>query len=175
MARRCFHADFFFRFSFLSWCLPLHSPSLPLSLNHIPFCLHFIFSWIIYMFTTRTLSPAQLLIASRGSRGHMDLEGHKSVESVVRPHKRGLFIQKKFFLFFFDCLYTRPALCLGLRMCSHTLANQEIVRRNKNMTENQNTTTLRKIIILNNNTNNNNNKRNPTTTENKFMSNLIKA
>lgn len=80
-----------------------------------------------------------------------------------------------FFCFFFDCLYTRPALCLGLRMCSHTLANQEIVRRNKNMTENQNTTTLRKIIILNNNTNNNNNKRNPTTTENKFMSNLIKA
>lgn len=156
-------------------------PPLPLppiiTKSHPILSAFYIFLNYLHVHHAHTLSPAQLLIASRGSRGHVDLEGHKSVESVVRPHKGALFIHN-FFLFFFDCLYTRPVLCLGLRMCSHTLANQEIVRRNKNMTENQNTTTLRKIIILNNNTNNNNNnnnsKRNPTTTENKFMSNLIK-
>lgn len=42
-------------------------------------------------------------------------------------------------LILFDCLYIRPVLCLSgpASVHSHTFANQEILRRNKNKTISQ--------------------------------------
>lgn len=124
VARRCFHADSFFSF-FFSFLVP--PPTLPLppiiTKSHPILSAFYIFLNYLHVHHARTLSPAQLLIESRGSRGHVDLEGHKSVESVVRPHKGALFIQKKIlsvFFFFFLIVCIQGPRCVWACVCAVT-------------------------------------------------------